>query len=67
MLPRRRIARKLLFEPWRWFVLTVLWTLFTHAAAIRDNFLPVEWRATPQVLDYLPTWPWWVWSSGSYY
>jgi len=64
MLSRWTIARKVLFEPWRWLVLTVVWTLFSRATAIRDNFLPVEWRVRLQVLDHLPTWPWWVWIIG---
>jgi hypothetical protein len=41
-----------------------VWTIFTHAATIRDNFLPVEWRANLQVLGHLPTWPWWMWIIG---
>jgi hypothetical protein len=64
MLSRWAITRRLLFEPWRWLALTVVWTLFSHGTTIRDNLLPVEWRAHLQVLDYFPTWPWWVWIMG---
>ena len=39
-------------------------TFFTHAVTIRDNLVPVEWRPKLQVLDYIPTWPWWVWALG---
>ena len=64
MLSRWTIARKLVFEPWRWLMVTLVWLLFARAATIRDNFLPVEWRARFQVLDYLPAWSWSVWIIG---
>jgi len=63
MLSRRKVVRTLLFGPW-WLVLALLWTFFTHAVTIRDNLLPVEWRPKLQVLDHVPTWPWWVWALG---
>ena len=64
MLSGWTITRKLLLAPWRWLALTVGWTLFSYATTIRDNFLPMAWRAKLQPLDYLPTWPWWVWIIG---
>ncbi len=63
MLSHLTITRKLLVAPWYWFAVTV-WTFFSTATTFRDNFLSVERRANLQVLDYLPTWPLWVWIIG---
>jgi hypothetical protein len=63
-LSRWDVARRLLFMPWRWLAITVVWTLFSHGTTIRDNFLSTEWRQRLQPLDHLPMWPWWVWLVG---
>ena len=64
MLSPWAAARRLLFEPWRWLAITVVWSLISNSTTIRDNFLPAAWRDKLQLLDYLPTWPWWVWIIG---
>jgi hypothetical protein len=49
--------------PWWWLAVT-LWSVFSLAATFRDNFLPPDVRDKTQVLDYVPSWPWWVWLLG---
>ncbi len=62
----RRLSfwRDALVRPWVGLIL-VLWSLFSNAATIRDNFLTPEVQKHWQTLGLIPKWPWWVWIIGT--
>jgi hypothetical protein len=61
---RLAIWWQLVVNPW-WWLIPILWSLFSIATTVRDNFLPEAGRQRLQVLDYLPPWAWWYWALGA--
>jgi hypothetical protein len=47
-----------------WVIVAAVWTLFSNAATVRDNFLPPVWQQRLATLNLLPKWPWYVWVIG---
>ena len=62
---RQRVGywRRVLLRPWA-LIVVVSWTLFSHAAVLRDNFLPPDVQQRWTTLTLLPRWDWWVWVLG---
>ena len=48
-----------------WIPVMFLWGLFSNAATLRDNFLPLEWQQKLATLKLLPKWQWYVWVIGT--
>jgi hypothetical protein len=47
-----------------WFAVVAIWTGFSNAATLRDNFLPPALQAKWATLEILPRWGWKEWSIG---
>jgi hypothetical protein len=47
-----------------WIPVMAIWTLFSNAVTIRDNFMSPHWQQRLATLSLLPKWPWYVWVIG---
>jgi hypothetical protein len=47
-----------------WIPVILIWTLFSNAVTIRDNFMSLEWQRRLETLSLLPKWHWYVWVIG---
>ena len=50
-------------RPW-WILVFALWTLFSNAAFLRDEFLPLDIQKKWSTLAILPEWGWQTWLIG---
>jgi len=48
-----------------WLTIYAIWTLFSNAATLRDNFLPPVLQARWATLAVLPRWGWKEWTLGN--
>ena len=47
-----------------WVFVAIIWTIFSNAATVRDNFFSPVWQQRFATLNLLPKWRWYVWVIG---